>query len=134
MVWAIHGHIDILHLLVENGANLEAQDDDGIRALHRAADNGHLPFIQELISRYHVDINARNNNGRTSLFFARMYDEFHSDDDLKNKQAITAFLESNDGIDDDEEEVEEQFEVFEDEIVGVADEIEGAAEEIEGVV
>jgi hypothetical protein len=131
---AIFGDVDILHLLVENGANLEAQDDDGIRALHRAADNGHLPFIQELISRYHVDINARNNDGITALFYARMYDLFHSDDDLKNKQAITAFLESNDGIDDDEEEVEEQFEVFEDEIVGVADEIEGAAEEIEGVV
>jgi ankyrin repeat protein len=127
-------HVDILHLLVENGANLEAQCNNGSRALHRAADNGHLPFIQELISRYHVDINARNNNGRTALFYARMYNEFHSDDDLKNKQAITAFLESNDGIDDDEEEVEEQFEVFEDEIVGVADEIEGAAEEIEGVV
>jgi hypothetical protein len=131
---AYQGHIDILHLLVENGANLEAQSDDGWRALHCAAYNGHLPFIQELKSRYHVDINARNNNGITALFYARMYDLFHSDDDLKNKQAITAFLESNDGIDDDEEEVEEQFEVFEDEIVGAADEIEGAAEEIEGVV
>jgi hypothetical protein len=51
---AFHGHIDILHLLVENGANLEAQDNIGWRALHIAAYKGHLPFIQELISRYHV--------------------------------------------------------------------------------
>jgi hypothetical protein len=55
---AIFGHVDILHLLVENGADLEAQDNDGERALHCAVLNGHLPFIQELISRYHVNINA----------------------------------------------------------------------------
>jgi ankyrin repeat protein len=59
----IHGHVDILHLLVENGADLEAQDNDGWRALHFAAYYGHLPFIQELISRYHVDINARRMMG-----------------------------------------------------------------------
>jgi ankyrin repeat protein len=31
---AWNGHVDILHLLVENGADLEAQDNDGWRALH----------------------------------------------------------------------------------------------------
>ena len=64
---AFHGHVDILHLLVKNGADLESQDKRGCRALHIAASLGHLPFIQELISRYHVDINARDNNGRTAL-------------------------------------------------------------------
>jgi hypothetical protein len=66
--WAAsHGHVDILHLLVENGVDLEAQDNDGWRVLHSAAIYGHLPFIQELISRYHVDINARRNDGITAL-------------------------------------------------------------------
>jgi hypothetical protein len=70
--WAArNGHVDILHLLVENGANLEAQSNYGERALHLAAYFGHLPFIQELISRYHVDINARVNDGRTALWMAR---------------------------------------------------------------
>jgi hypothetical protein len=70
--WAArNGHIDILHLLVQNGANLEAQDDNGWRTLHFAAYNGHLPFIQELISRYHVDINARDDDGWTALRWAR---------------------------------------------------------------
>jgi hypothetical protein len=105
---AIHGHVDILHLLVENGADLEAQANNGWRALHSATDRGHLPFIQELISRYHVDINARDNYGRTALRLAR------------NRPDIITFLQSNGGIDDgmeedddflfDEEEEEEEDE------------------------
>jgi hypothetical protein len=85
---AIFGNVDILHLLVENGANLEAQDVVGWRALHRATDHGHLPFIQELISRYHVDINARDNNGTTALRWARM---------IGHTKIIT-FLQRNGGI------------------------------------
>jgi serine/threonine-protein phosphatase 6 regulatory ankyrin repeat subunit B len=80
---ACNGHIDILHLLVENGANLEAQDNTGWRALHFAACNRRLPFIQELLSRYRVDINARNHDGDTTLWFTRRTPE------------ITAFLKSN---------------------------------------
>jgi hypothetical protein len=85
---AYHGQVDILHLLVENGADLEAQDNDGWRALHFAACCGRLPFIQELISRYHVDINARVNDGRTASTVAQH----------QNHQAIIPFLEANGGI------------------------------------
>ena len=70
--WAAKfGHVDILHLLLENGADLEAQDDKGKRTLHWVTGNGHFPFIRELISRYHVDINARSNYGETALWNAR---------------------------------------------------------------
>ena len=88
---AFQGHIDILHLLVENGADLEAQENDGWRTLHFAADRGHLPFIQELISRYHVDINARDNDGTTALGLAR-----HGDP--HPHPTIIAFLQANGGI------------------------------------
>jgi hypothetical protein len=85
---AIQGHVDILHLLVENGADLEAQSKNGSKALHEAALHGNLPFIQELISRYHVDINARRNDGRTALSWARMF----------GHPEIITFLQSNGGI------------------------------------
>jgi hypothetical protein len=85
---ATQGHVDILHLLVENGADLEAQNNYGERALHSAAYNGRLPFIQELISRYHVDINARLNDGRTALMLAR----------ARNHSTVITFLQSNGGI------------------------------------
>jgi hypothetical protein len=102
---AIHGHVDILHLLVENGADLEAQNNGGWRALNLAACHGHLPFIQELISRYHVDINARVENGRTALRVARDWD---------NTEIIT-FLRANGGVDgfEDDEEEEEEIELNE---------------------
>jgi hypothetical protein len=85
---AIFGHVDILHLLVENDADLEAQDNDGERALHCAAYNGCLPFIQELISRYHVDINARDNYEETALRWAR----------AQNHSTVITFLQSYGGI------------------------------------
>jgi hypothetical protein len=81
-------NVDVLHLLVENGADLEAQSNGGYRVLHYAAFNANLPFIQELVSRYHVDINARENNGRTALWMARA---------LNHPKVIT-FLQSNGGI------------------------------------
>jgi hypothetical protein len=90
LVWdAHHGHVDILHLLVENGADLEAQDDGRWSPLHSAAYNGNLPFIQELISRYHVDINARVNGEATALWLARHGFPHHE---------ITTFLRANGGI------------------------------------
>jgi hypothetical protein len=87
---AYNGHVDILHLLVENGANLEAQSSNGGRALHKAVLNGHLPFIQELISRYHVDINARDNDGTTALSLPRNHHPPH--------RTVINFLQSNGGI------------------------------------
>jgi hypothetical protein len=88
---ARNGHVDILHLLVENGANLEAQENTGWRALHSAAYRGNLSFIQELISRYHVDINARIYVGRTALWMARHGNPY-------SHPEIITFLQANGGI------------------------------------
>ena len=104
------GSVDILHLLVENGADLEAQANNGWRALHTAASNGNLRTIKELVSRYHVDINARENNGRTALWMAR-----HGDP--HPHPTVINFLQANGSIDDDfdAEEREEEEEDNDDE-------------------
>ena len=81
-----NGDVDIFHLLVENGADLEAQNNDGERALHYAARFGQLLIIQELISRYHVNINAGQKNGWTALGYASI------------NTAIITFLQANGGI------------------------------------
>jgi hypothetical protein len=105
--WAAwNGHVDILHLLDENGADLEVQNNDGRRALHIAASYGHLPFIQELISRYHVDINAKENDGRTALSWAR-----HGHPPYDFFPTVIAFLLAN-GCIDDFNDIEEDEEVF----------------------
>jgi hypothetical protein len=88
---AIRGQVDVLHLLVENGADFEAQNNYGQRALHCAARYGHLPIIQELISRYHVDINARVNDGSTALWLAR-----HGEP--QPHPPVITFLQANGGI------------------------------------
>jgi hypothetical protein len=62
-----------------------------MRALHIAARFGHLPFIQELVSIYHVDINARCKDGRTSLSWAR-----HGDPGPH--LTVINFFQSNGGI------------------------------------
>jgi ankyrin repeat protein len=94
-------------VLVENGVDLEAQDDYGSRALHFAARFGHLPFIQELISRYHVDINARKNDGRTALWEAR-----HCAKCNHNPALIDFLLDNggNDRVEDDDDDEEEEEE------------------------
>jgi hypothetical protein len=88
---AIFGHVDILHLLVENGADLETQDNYGWRVLHTTSLYGYLPFIQELMSRYHVDINARDYDGTTALGLAR-HGHPHP------HPTVITFLESSGGI------------------------------------
>jgi ankyrin repeat protein len=119
---ASNGHVDILHLLAEIGADLESQANSGYRALHLAVDDGHFSFIQELISRYHVDINARDIDGWTALVLAKMDDEELDDNKLKNKQAIIAFIEANGGIDDDDDDGDiDDNDAMNDEIEGAAD-------------
>jgi ankyrin repeat protein len=84
---AIKGHVDILHLLVENGSDLDMQADRGMRTLHFAAVKGQLPIVQELVCKFHVQINDRVLDGSTALWLAK----------LNNHPETAAFLEANAG-------------------------------------
>jgi ankyrin repeat protein len=90
---ACNGFVEILDLLVKKGADLESRDKKGRRPLHCASEFGHLQnrfkVIRKLVQVYHVDINARMNDGRTALGLNRE----------KNNSKIVAFLLANGAID-----------------------------------
>ena len=63
------GHVDILSLLLENGAEVDIRGRFGHTPLHRATENGKLEAGRCLLD-HGADINARNENDETPLFDA----------------------------------------------------------------
>jgi hypothetical protein len=63
------GHVDILSLLLELGADVGGRGDHGLTPLHRASGSGRVEAARFLVERG-ADIKARDNLGRTSLHFA----------------------------------------------------------------
>jgi len=61
------GHIKIVELLIDNGANVNTVDNKGNTVLHLASTNGQI--VQLLIDKG-ADVNAKNNNGETALLRA----------------------------------------------------------------
>jgi hypothetical protein len=85
---AMQGHVEIVRLLCDRGADVEAQSNGGYRPLHIASYNGHISVVKELIEERNAEINARDEEGRTALRYARD----------RNKPAIVAYLVSRGGI------------------------------------
>ena len=72
---AYYGHLEIVKYLVENGADINAKDNNGWTSLIHAAYNGHLEVVKYLVENK-ADINAIGKyfgfDGLTSLMFASM--------------------------------------------------------------
>lgn len=68
---ATRGNLLLVHLLLEHGAEVNAQRDGEIPALFKAAEGGHTAIVIELLRRG-ADPNWRNRNGQTALFVACM--------------------------------------------------------------
>ncbi|KAL8969920.1 MAG: hypothetical protein Q9183_001763 [Haloplaca sp. 2 TL-2023] len=62
------GYVDMVELLVGNGADISTTDRCGT-ALHHAAEAGHVPVIRQLL-RFGLDPNVQSRDGRTPLFCA----------------------------------------------------------------
>jgi len=66
---AQYGHIGIVELLLNVGADINAKDEYGWSTLMSAADNGHKDVI-ELLVKAGADVNAKTNGGWSALMLA----------------------------------------------------------------
>ena len=67
---AMQGRVDIVRLLCNSGADVEARENNEERPLHWAVEHGHISIVKDLIEERNVEINARNDSGRTALRLA----------------------------------------------------------------
>ena len=68
-----HGHRAVAALLLDRGANVNAESRGGHPPAKEASEDGHLDTLQLLVSRG-ADIHHRNNSGQSSLFCAALFD------------------------------------------------------------
>ena len=67
-----YGHLDIVRLLVEKGADKDKAPDHGATPLFVACQNGHLDVVQVLVEKG-ADMDKTMNDGATTLFIACFY-------------------------------------------------------------
>uniref|UniRef100_A0A2P2K0H1 protein S-acyltransferase n=1 Tax=Rhizophora mucronata TaxID=61149 RepID=A0A2P2K0H1_RHIMU len=67
---AVRGSIAVADVLLQNGAWVEAADINGYRAVHVAAQYGQTAFLNHIVSKYHADFDAPDNDGRSPLHWA----------------------------------------------------------------
>ena len=66
--FSLMGNVDIARMLIERGANVSTQDEDGPTALHLASEND-VDLARMLIERG-ADVSARKKDGWTALHLA----------------------------------------------------------------
>ena len=66
-----YGHIDMVKKFIEDGADVNAKNNDGNTALMMASWNGHIEVVRFLLKNG-ADVNAKNNDDNTALQTASM--------------------------------------------------------------
>ncbi|XP_071116451.1 ankyrin repeat domain-containing protein 50-like [Haliotis cracherodii] len=69
---AERGHRDLVELLVSKGADVSLVDVVGDNILHWACWGGEMETVEFVLSQSVVDVDARNNSGRTAVDWARL--------------------------------------------------------------
>ncbi|XP_046569715.1 poly [ADP-ribose] polymerase tankyrase-2-like [Haliotis rubra] len=71
MAAADRGRRDVVQLLLSRGADVSLVDEDGDSILHYACEGGDVGTVELILSQDVVDVNARNNRGKTAADRAR---------------------------------------------------------------
>jgi ankyrin repeat protein len=66
---ASEGHTEVVKILAEGKAEIDAKDADGTNAVMAAAAKGHLDVVSELL-KAGAKVNEQNSDGHTALMFA----------------------------------------------------------------
>ena len=70
LIWAAcNGHDEVVHFLLERGADANAQNEQGTSALHMAAYNGHSAVLATLL-KAGASTEVEDNDGKTPLAYA----------------------------------------------------------------
>ncbi|KAL7014325.1 hypothetical protein ACKWTF_015862 [Chironomus riparius] len=67
MLAVSHGNFEIVQMMVEAGADINIQDDDGSTALMCASEQGHLDIIKFLLAQPDCDSTKQDVDGNTAL-------------------------------------------------------------------
>ncbi|XP_067653188.1 serine/threonine-protein phosphatase 6 regulatory ankyrin repeat subunit A-like [Haliotis asinina] len=94
-----HGKYEAFNILVKNGADLSAIDEDGDNILHLACREGHVKIVNYILIENIVDINAKNSDGETPVMLAANSGDREIFDNLVRKGAdLSAIDEDGDNI------------------------------------
>ncbi|KAK5637085.1 hypothetical protein RRF57_012797 [Xylaria bambusicola] len=73
LLWAARdGHLDIVQILLDRGANIDMDDNEGYSPLSWAAENGHVEVTKLLLDKG-ADMESVAHNGTTALSLAAAY-------------------------------------------------------------
>ena len=61
---------DVIQMLIDHGADINARDTQGNTALHYAVKSGNYGVLTQLLEQKGIDVNKQNNNGDTALHLA----------------------------------------------------------------
>lgn len=88
---AIAGNYKAVHTLLEQGADVKAEDNAGWTPLHEAANHGFIDII-ELLLKHGSDINHRGPGGVTPLYDAGQAGNFEVMEFLLDKNASVKMI------------------------------------------
>merc|ERR1712167_487806 len=75
MYASLEGHVEAVRILLDARANIEAQEEDGMRALHCAALQENLGACQLLVER-RADPQSKDHEQKTPLEYLPVFNEF----------------------------------------------------------